>query len=305
MMILGAGLSGLIAATQIPSAYVIEANGPDAISHRAVLRFRSDVLSRMTGIPFDKVTVRKSIYSNGSHCRPSINLANQYSRKTNGSYLDRSIWNVDPVERWIAPEDLQQQMVRMIGDRIEWNRKLDAAAMGSISVPAISTLPMHVLMGMLGQAIPEDIVFQHASIVVDRYRVKGANVYQTIYFPSPDDSVYRASITGNLLIVERSNTLPWDDLAMVCDAFGIQLSDLEVIDQSHQQRYGKITPINDMWRRQAIYDLTNKFQIYSLGRFAIWKNVLLDDVASDVAVIKRLIQQGPYATSLHHSSRTP
>ena len=97
-IILGAGLSGLIAATQFPNATVFEANGPEHLSHKAVLRFRSDSLSRLTGIPFRKVTVRKSIWHEGKHVAPNIQLANLYSFKTNGGYLDRSIWKLDPVE---------------------------------------------------------------------------------------------------------------------------------------------------------------------------------------------------------------
>lgn len=301
-VILGAGLSGLIAATQFPNATVFEANGPEQLSHKAVLRFRSDVLSRLTGIPFRKVTVRKSIWYDGKHVTPNIKLANMYSYKTNGGYLDRSIWNIEPVERYIAPEDLQQQMADMIGNRIKWKRPVSADLLREMPRPVISTLPMPVLLDLLG--LPRGREFAHQGIEVDRYRVKNADVFQTIYFPGSGTSVYRASITGDLLIVERNGQQSQLEFLEMLSAFGIAGNmDLEVIDQGHAQRFGKIRPIDDEWRRETIFTLTHEHGIYSLGRFAVWRNVLLDDVVSDAAVVKRLIAGGKYSASLYHHQK--
>lgn len=305
-IILGAGLSGLIAATQFPNAVVFEANGPEHLSHRAVLRFRSEALSRLTGIPFRKVTVRKSIWYRGEHVAPSMRLANMYSLKTNGSILDRSIWNLEPVERYIAPEDLQHQMAEMIGNRIKWNRPVDCAILREMPRPVISTLPMPTLLDLaeahdISRAGPG---FGFAGIVVDRHRVKKADVFQTIYFPEVDHPVYRASITGDLLIVERRGEMTSTHFHDMLDAFGLGRADVETIDVEHAQRFGKINPLDDdAWRRDAIYALTQEHGIYSLGRFAIWKNVLLDDVVADAAVIKRLMSAGRYGASLYHHQK--
>jgi hypothetical protein len=300
-IILGAGLSGLIAATQFPNATVFEANGPEHLSHKAVLRFRTDALSRLTGIPFRKVTVRKSIWHEGAHVQPNIHLANIYSKKTNGAYLDRSIWNLDPVERYIAPEDLQLQMAEMIGNRIEWNHRVDSFLMKTFSRPIISTLPMPILMGIMEQ--PHAVNFHHQQILVDRYRVHDADVFQTIYYPASNFGAYRASITGNLLIVERTGKLVDDDLGDILESFGLWHHDVELIDESHAQRFGKIQPIDDAWRRNTIFSLTTEAGIYSLGRFAVWRNILLDDVVSDAAVIKRLMSAGKYGASLYHNNQ--
>lgn len=307
-IILGAGLSGLIAATQFPNATVFEANGPEHLSHKAVLRFRSDSLSRLTGIPFRKVTVRKSIWFGGAHVAPNIQLANMYSSKTNGAFLDRSIWNLDPVERYIAPEDLQQQMAEMIGNRIKWKRPVDAKLLREMPRPIISTLPMPVTMDLIDAGGSDTLLclqpqFHYAGIVVDRYRVKNADVYQTVYFPSHDMVTYRASITGDLLIIERNGDITGNEFLRVLDAFGLGNMDVEQIDANHAQRFGKIRPIEDGWRRNAIFTLTHEHGIYSLGRFAVWRNVLLDDVVSDAAVVKRLIAGGNYSASLYHHQK--
>lgn len=304
--IIGAGLSGLIAATQLPTAHIHEANDREALSHKAVLRFRSSILSDLTGIPFRKVTVRKSIYYDG-HTMPSIDMANAYSYKTNGMYHERSIWNIEPVTRFIAPEDLTEQLVHIVGEsRISWNDPIqprDLEVMGGRE-PIISTLPMPIMLKMI---TPERVTildtpeFKHASIEVDRFRVEGADVFQTIYYPHPGMATYRASITGDLLIIERIGELKQGEVALICNSFGINIHDITPIEYGHRQRFGKITPIPEQWRKQFILNATIQRNIYSLGRFATWRNILLDDVVHDIAVIKRIIASGAYGAVLQHS----
>lgn len=294
--IIGAGLSGLITAYQFPSSYLLDASSREHSPHKAVLRFRTDALSRLTGIPFRSVTVRKSIWNEGQHVLPNLQLANQYSIKTNGSYRDRSIWNLDAVQRFIAPEDLLEQMRECVKYRTKWECPVDKAYLINMSRPLITTMPMPAMLEMIWGKTQVD--FKWASIEVDRYRVSNCDVFQTVYFPDPDLPVYRASITGSLLIVERSAA--GDCLEEVMRAFGIASKDVSKIETSHHQKYGKIQPIDDALRRELIYRMTIEHGIYSIGRFAVWRNILLDDVVDDAAVVKRLINQGHYTAALHH-----
>lgn len=303
LAIIGAGLSGLIAATQFPHAQVYEANGPEHVAHRALLRFRTDSLSRLVGIPFRKVTVRKAIWYRGQHREPNVAFANQYSRKTNGGYLSRSIWQLDPVERFIAPEDLQLQLIQMAERRIHWNSPFSMDDFQDSKEPIISTMPMPLLARIAKYpfALSNDD-FRSASIEVDRYRLNGADVFQTVYYPDPDMAAYRASITGNLLIIERVKGAEGlhMEFEAILSSFGLLPADVTPIEKGHTQRFGKIAPIDDRARRDFIYQMTVQHQIYSLGRFATWRNILLDDVVQDVAIIKRLINQGHYGAALQH-----
>lgn len=303
LAIIGAGLSGLIAATQFPHAQVYEANGPEHVAHKALLRFRTDSLSRLVGIPFRKVTVRKAIWYRGQHRDPSIALANQYSRKTNGGYLDRSIWNLSPVERFIAPEDLQLQLIQMAERRIHWSSPFDPEMLVDNSDPVISTIPMPLLSRIVGQPFAlAQVEFRSAAIEVDRYRITGADVFQTVYYPDPDMAAYRASITGDLLIIERVRGAEGlhMEFEAILNSFGLLPADIIPLELGHAQRFGKIAPIDDRARRDFIYRMTVQHQIYSLGRFATWRNILLDDVVQDVAIIKRLINQGHYGAALQY-----
>jgi len=303
MLIIGAGLSGLLAGVMYPTATIIEAQAEPRIGHRATLRFRTDKVARATGIDFRRVTVRKGISYFGSFVQPSIRLANWYSTKVAGGIFDRSIWDIAPAERWIAPEDFQAQLIDQCSGRITWGEEFQADSWISPKYPILSTIPMPKLCELYPKAVltwPSPN-FAYQPIVVDRYRITGGcDVYQTVYFPDPGMKTYRATLTGDLLIVE-STALgdPNRELDQVLDAFGIETQLVETLERGHHQRYGKIAPIDEAWRKRFILQMTTQYGIYSVGRFALWKNILLDDVHDDLLVIKRLIRLGHYEQHLN------
>jgi len=293
--IFGAGLAGLLAANIFQRATVLEAGAQQQVNHRAVLRFRSSAVGDAVGVEFRPVTVHKGVWSGGGFIAPTIRAANQYSLKVIGRLADRSIWNLDPAQRFIAPRDLVAQMAERCASRIAWNTPATASNVGDDDV--ISTIPMPALSrGILkNNDAPE---FKFSPIRVQRWTVANADVFQTIYFPDPDTAVYRASITGDLLIVESINGLLAPvDVEEVFRAFGFAHAP-EPLDSARQQ-FGKIAPIDDQWRRNFILRCTLMHRIYSVGRFATWRNILLDDVLHDLAVVKRLISGGEYAAKRH------
>lgn len=301
MLIVGAGLAGLIAAHAWPNAPVIEAALGPSPGHAALLRFRSDAVARLTGIEFHAVRVNKGIWLDGEFIAPNIRAANMYSSKVlaDGRLEDRSIWNVDPVTRYVAPENLYDSLVEAVGTRISWGAQFDWTSwLQQPKEPLVNTAPLGSVAGALFNSVPK---FERAPITVERFRVRAANVYQTIYFPTAEHSVYRASITKDLLIIEHAGEPRGDGTNDVLAAFGL----LDVTPLGRVvQRYGKITPIDESARRHLLVRLTQEHGIYSLGRFATWRNILLDDVVDDIAVIKRLIRMDDaagYVTRIAHA----
>ena len=297
MIILGAGLSGLIAAAVNPQAKVFEASSKDKQSHRAVLRFRTSAVGDAVGIPFRKIRVFKNIWVDGKFHEPNIQLSNWYSCKVAGGYFDRSIWKTDAVDRYIAPEDFILRLIEQVGDRVEWETAVEKLPDHH---PIISTIPMNIALKLAGMELKDGVSFKFSPIRVQRFRVKSADVFQTIYFPSPSTAVYRASITGNLLIVESVDDMAYvqSDITEVLDAFGLVEDDIEVIDANHKQSYGKIAPIDEPFRRFVVESLSQQHGVYSLGRFATWRNILLDDVLQDLNVIKKLVNADSYTRKL-------
>lgn len=295
-MIVGAGLAGLIAGYAFPGVPILEGAERGAAPHRALLRFRTDAVSRLTGIPFRRVRVHKGIWFQGRFVEPNIQVANLYSRKCLDRVQgDRSIWSVEPVDRWVGPEDLIEQMTEALEHRIAWGQEFDFHQHGTFEprTPIISTAPLSKALAALGLHPTEQPELVRAPIWVQRYRVDCADAHQTVYFPGHGTNTYRASLTGDLLIVESRAQMTASDteheLREVAAAMGLDTDVITPID-SGDQRYGKIVPLADDPRRGWLARLTIEASIYSLGRFATWRNVLLDDVVQDAEVIRRMLR---------------
>lgn len=319
--IIGAGLAGLLAAVRWPNAQVYEARARDeGPNHKALLRFRTDSVSQLTGIPFRRVRVDKSIWvSDRHHSDCNIALANAYSKKVLNKFAGgRSIWNLTPDTRHVAPHDFEQQLLDRIDgaqNRIAWSNPVWTGdfTKGSPAI-TISTMPMDKLLEKIAHTYPVENVFKfdHSTIFVRRYKLpETTDLFQTIYFCDPSTPVYRASITGDMLIIEESQLQPdctWSGMGHepleekgyyfddVLRAFGLSdLANWEVqfID-SKLQHYGKIIDLPRIDRESIMYELTREYNIYSLGRFATWRNVLLDDLVHDMEFINRLITSSAY-----------
>lgn len=308
-LIVGAGLSGLIAGVAFPASTIVEA-GSQREAHKALLRFRSDKVAKLTNIPFRKVTVRKGIVVGWKFVEPDIGLSNKYARKVIGLALgDRSIWNLAPVDRYIAPDNFIEQLQDQLAGRIDYNNPFDFTRPRDF--PIISTVPLPMLMEQLGIE-RANVTFVSAGIKVVRCKLRDVSLFQTIYFPEDPVHLYRASITDDTLIMEftnvRFNMLAGDCLETffqyVTKAFGLSRdcvdeATVEVVDQ----RYGKIVDINPDARREILYRITQDFGVYSLGRFATYRNILLDDVVEDIAAIRRMMSLDAFSLKMKASEK--
>lgn len=310
-IILGAGLSGCLAGIMNSDALILESKDEESMKkspeHKAVLRFRTDKVSRVTGIPFRSVQVRKSVWSDGQEWRlPDIRLTNMYSKKVADGYYDRSIVNLETVTRYIAPEDFHLRLLNQLHNRIIYqsnvveisNETIKTSSIGDISrqsAPVISTLPIPVMSRILKLDSP---VGPSAArpVYVQRWRIKNCDLNVSMYYPDEKFLVYRASVLGDLLTIEsvrepddkmeaRFNILEVQKSLGICD------SDLTFIDDGKQ--IGKLNyNISEEARKNWILNLTINHGIYSLGRFAVWKAILQDDVCQDVESIRGWISAG-------------
>ena len=297
MQIYGAGMAGLLAGNVLRrfSPVIFEAQDQLPNNHAALLRFRSDIASRATNIPFKKVSVQKLIDVGGEvFDRPNLKFTNMYSQKVTDKVMGRSINNLDPVERYIAPPHFIGQMSE--GLRIEYNSpmtKESLAALEGNSEPIISTIPMNVMMKLADWPNMPEFKFNTIWSAWGRLEKPSTEVYQTVYYPDPDDPFYRVSITGDIVIAEYitepTGNIGEELTAVLEQSFGIKahgISDLQI----KQQYYGKLLPIDDKERKEFIIYLTDKYRIYSLGRFATWRQILLDDIVDDVKIIEQMIE---------------
>jgi len=138
-----------------------------------------------------------------------------------------------------------------------------------------------------------DLKFDRKAISVMRFDIPDCDMFETVYFPGGETSMYRASITGRTLIAEFVGEPQPHDEWRHClhSAFGLPYLSVSLnTAEKVQQRYGKIAPIDDSARKALLFRLSHDHRIFSLGRFATWRNLLLDDVVRDIDMIKRLIR---------------
>lgn len=311
MNIIGAGMAGLLAGGMIRdrkvSIYESASSLPN--NHSAVLRFRTTTVGDVLDIQFKQVQMMKAIHEWRNPVADSL----AYSLKCNGTATLRSIMSAGPEvhKRYIAPPDLLSQMVDRINGEILFDSKVDASAIAKMEGPIISTMPMPMLMGILGfKDLPE---FRYVHGFNVNCEVEEFNAYVSVYVPDPSELFNRVSLTGNRVTIEVS--MPGSSSEEVkarmdeirndhCqrskflkDAlFCLGIDNAKILSERWSlQRYSKILPIDESLRRNFIMWATDKYRIYSLGRFATWRpGLLMDDVVNDVRVIRRIIKSGSY-----------
>lgn len=310
MIVIGSGLTGNIVAALNPAATVFDNNPGLVVNHKAVLRFRTNNIAAALGMEFKRVKVYKTIWADGKEQQLQPRWMNMYSKKVTGHYLPRSINDLEPVERFVAPSNFHEILANdFCKGRIKYGMELkkldneflyfgdDFEGCRRRTAPVVSTIPLNLMCEIVGMIPP---YLQYASVKVKRFKLNGArNIYQTIYFPNHALAIYRVSVTDDDVIAEFIGEWGSLDYCALCDALGIiNYSELTVVDNDHEQKYGKIVPIDDRQRKSIIHEMTTRHDIYSIGRFAIWKNILLDDVYDDILKVKKLMYADEYTKRL-------
>jgi hypothetical protein len=300
LIIIGAGLAGLLAGNMLRRRplQIVERQRSLPNNHHAVLRFRTLKVSEQVHVPFRSVKVFKSIDE-----PDPIRAAMLYARKVTGRYEVRSMIDLKPSERYIAPPNLVGLMAHGLDiaygvDGLAYVAPAKRSEMGMS--PIISTLPMPILMDAL-EYDGERPEFAYVPGFTIKAAIKYCDIFATRYYcGNIDDPLYRASITGDQLIMEfvgKPEEIDWQRSASgvyeVADQFGIQEEDILEISEPKASKYQKLAHLSDddVRRAQAfMHWATVNYQVYSLGRFAKWQaGLLLDDVVQDVLKIERWI----------------
>lgn len=309
--IIGAGMAGLLAGLMFrDDASIVEQSDSLPNNHHALLRFRSNAISAYLNVPFKKVKVIKTSkpWSN------PVADALSYSYKSNGDYSIRSSTTAkgEIQDRYIAPDDFINIMLSKQFNSPVFGQKVDSDFIrfgNSDGRKIISTIPMPALMSMLGYRTEEE--FRSTSGTVIKVTLPFETDFcGTIYYPDPSFAPYRASMTGNNLLIEISDAYfnKWYDedngigplfkplTKQILLDFGLGHVDINSLDiKASKQKYAKILPISEHERKKFIMWATDTYGIYSLGRFATWKpGLLLDDVFEDIQSIQQMLRSTNY-----------
>jgi hypothetical protein len=299
VVILGAGLSGTIAAGALasfsPKVFEAKKKSKSGVSdHHAVMRMRTPDIAKYIGMPTRKITVQKeAVYFAMPYDKCNIRMNNAYSWKVYKNIDTRSISQLGTVERYliegeIAPPNAEYRCKAVkIANRSVGIETGDGSIKGVEFDVLISTIPLLSLLNIVySQEEIENVrhVFQSRPITVAKSRVAiDSKVHQTIYFPGVETAknCYRATLEGQTLLMESMGGWEPNERGAILNCFGLeenQVGPTEVYKQEH----GKIKCINDDVRRAVIMDLTERFGIYSFGRFAVWRSLRADQLVGDI-----------------------
>ena len=307
LVIIGAGISGSMAAGYFsslsPIVFDASPKHNPLDNHKAVMRIRDHQIGLILGCPMEEVKVRKAVLFDGElHDNASITMANMYSLKTNGTISERSIGELGVAKRYMIHD------VPSIKGDVCFDHELYYVEPGklyfrdfSLREPThhperiieydycISTIPMNKLIEATGMSKKYNLDFTGRPIHICKAELTiQSNVHQTIYIPEDKYVSYRATLQGNVMIIEAVKEIEFDEVYSIADYFGVSSEKIANMN-FNKQNLGKIIPIDDDIRRAIILQLTTEFNIYSVGRFALWKQVLVDDVVKDLGVVSKMM----------------
>lgn len=266
--------------------------------HSAVLHFKTDDISRFLNIPFKKVVIEKAIsYEGKLYTESNLAFQNLYSQKVTGRVIDRSIKDIKSEVRYIAPDNLFELMT--IGLNIKLRSDLEYELFsGEDNEPVLSYVKMPDVMKMLEYPTRPKFEFRPVYTTNTDILYPEVDVYQTIYYPG-NEKYYRVSITKNRLIVEYIKE-PSNEDEYMSDVIKILENDFRIDFNSSRSNLGstvynhmpigKMAPIDERLRKKFIYELTDKYNIWSFGRNGIWKSIRLDDLYHDLMKIDKMVR---------------
>jgi len=310
--IIGAGVAGAIAsvATSSYTPTVFEASQASGHTcfkrHKAVLRLRDPATASLLGCQVEAVTVQKMIlFKDQLISEPTITTNNLYSLKVSDTIQNKSIQDLGFCQRYIIKDDIVPK------GSVEYGCRVSRITPGRIEFEnresfdydiLISTIPLPALLKICDITAKQSFLTKQIGILRGVLPDNFSKVHQTIYIPEHHYKTYRATLQGSDIIFENIESKPFDDVLHLNNErkellklFGLSWDCASKWTSTYQVA-GKIIPIDDTARRSLIYRLTDEFNIFSFGRYAIWKQVRIDNLVADIEKIKKMIRS-KYETS--------
>jgi hypothetical protein len=298
LVILGAGLAGTIASSAFrgynPTVYEAKPDVGALDNHKAVMRIRDPEVGNLLGCNLKPIKATKEVWFKGQlHQQASIQMNNLYSQKAYGCIGRRSLNSLGTVDRYliegtVKPVHCEYGKVVTHIDAGKIHFSTGSHRTKSMYDICISTIPMPTLLMTLYGEYSD--VFKTEEIYVCEYKLYDikSTVHQTIYFPEEQYPMYRATLQNDKLIVEAIEGFGEQHEGIIAEAFGLKRTDFSH-ESDTTQKAGKLIPIDEDVRLSTIYKLTNDHNIYSFGRYAIWKAIRTDHLLKDIDLIKRMM----------------
>jgi len=310
VVILGGGISGAMAARSLKEAFphfnicMIDKGDESRGNHSFHLhRHIEDVpgLDSKTGPVAKKIEV--NIFD-GLMIKQTTTIkdANDYSRKLYGklgiSYINNQRDDmIIPTNQDHVIACLQSINTRHIeGRAVSIDRRQKMIAVQEEVLKAyhykylISTIPLPALLKISN--VKHSMKFENYPFWGKSFPVDSTNLYQLILNTCPAFSSTRIILSDDILHIEsNAEKLNMHDEEFIYEIFGTMLNNF-VLDTIRPGRIN-IIPAED--RKPLIHWLTEKNNIFVIGRYGAWTYKVANDVWDDMKLIKDLIYAKEYA----------
>lgn len=304
LIIIGAGIAGAVAYNALksysPAVFTAEEETSTGLKrHKAIMRIRDPKLGLLVGCDLAPITIQKMmLYEGKLHHQSNITASNLYSLKIYNGINHQSIDNLESAKRYLITSDIKIDNCRYgykLIDTTPGSNVLSFNVGSDIPIPAhaeydycISTIPLPTLAKVCRIEVPSEI-FQHEPIYVYRAKLQlSCHVNQTIYIPEHRYFTYRVTLQQQEIIFECVEEMSGEEREELLVLFGLSGAYISPIKLTVQPR-GKIYTSDDDYRKKVIWEITEKFNIFSFGRFGIWKPLRADHLLNDIEKIKTMI----------------
>lgn len=316
--IIGAGIAGLIMGNYLltkgkPFRIIEQNKREDMYNHSAPFFLHSDSLAEI--MPLEKIRVHFNLWSEGGFVnQPTVRQANEYSKTiTGGLITETSIWFIGEMDGWLPATtgsgiEPATMMMNLLLERIEQHVEFERTIIkintdenkidfnGTFYYTPyssiINTAPLPILLGWIGHKAK--MKYESIPIYIITTGVPNSlGTWQVVYVVDEKCPFYRACLFDGKLFIEMKKESELKLLAEEQDVarwikkiFGIDWTGNFKFGINQQ---GRFVPIKHHDRKVLMRQLTDAYNIYSIGRYATWSYKRTDHLLEDARKITETI----------------
>lgn len=302
IVIAGAGMSGLI------MAEVLSANGFDykIIERRTseeykpctdIFYYHSDNIKNIIPVPLKEVKVKKFFYDVHErrfrkYTLKDLALYTKYDHNmfTNSSFEECDIITKGYIENYGL--NIANILYNRHKHKIEFDIKFDFNMVKECNSVAVNTSPLVFFIDDKNdKANMKFLSNNYITYKLSETNLDDIMIIHSIYY------FKRIVVIKDKMIVELFDNYVDNEIQTIVNKIQDIINDMNIFGTLTFVNVGKIVKINkidDIFRKNILFNLTKKYNVYSLGRYAVWSYKRVDHIVNDALDIAKMIRFSQY-----------
>lgn len=291
VLILGGGISGCLAAERLmqdfPDAHIQIIDKGDATIHPFHLHRLIPEINSLANLK--PAMLHVNVWDGKEFkTQPSLMDINQYSMKIVGHIQVNNLYSHGSIQIYPVEKDRLMHPYKKMRDEIInidiKNNTVISKDEYYIYKYLISTIPLPNFLALC--KIKHGIEFVNYPIHITKISMHETNMHQMIYNTDKNSNITRVTLLNdNLFIESKIRGYSPEDHQFIENTFNVVISN----EQRNLIYPGKIKPIPNEQRKALFYWLTQRHDIFCLGRYGAWTGKVANDVWDDTKQISNWI----------------